>query len=161
MNKQIILGALISVILVISLIWGFISFYRPDPNNAITKIPDNPSHSDHGSIVMPSKFALGQSPYKVILSTNQLSQSGRGLQVSIYDSTNKKQTNFDTNHGGKLHLIAVKDDFSDYHHLHPEIQGDGSFVVDYNFDKTGKYKLFADFIVNAKNSVVAQDIAVN
>jgi hypothetical protein len=64
-------------------------------------------------------------------------------------------------HEKPMHLLAVSKDLSEFYHLHPEPQPDGSFVVKHKFPNGGDYKLFADFTpANAEQTVAAMDVKV-
>ncbi len=95
----------------------------------------------------------------VDINKTELSQTGNDLVVQIKDQNNKIITSFEENHGAKMHLIAVSKDLSQYRHLHPEYK-DGKFVASYNFDQTGQYKLFVDFVTNGKNTVLNKDLNI-
>jgi hypothetical protein len=47
-------------------------------------------------------------------------------------------------HEKPIHLLVVSVDLSEFYHLHPELQADGSFKTPFAFAHGGKYKLFAD-----------------
>lgn len=47
-------------------------------------------------------------------------------------------------HEKPMHLIVVSGDLSEFYHLHPEVQADGSFKVPFAFPNGGKYQLFVD-----------------
>ena len=44
-----------------------------------------------------------------------------------------------------MHLLIVSDDLAFFDHVHPEIQADGNFKLNYKFPAGGVYKLYADF----------------
>ncbi len=47
-------------------------------------------------------------------------------------------------HTKKLHLIIASSDLSYFDHVHPELQPDGSLILDYAFPHAGDYLLYAD-----------------
>jgi hypothetical protein len=47
-------------------------------------------------------------------------------------------------HEKPMHLLVVSADLSEFYHLHPELQADGSFKAPFAFANGGKYKLFVD-----------------
>lgn len=51
-----------------------------------------------------------------------------------------------TVHDKQYHLFVVSHDLEHYDHLHPEMQPDGSWVIDVQLPKPGYYKLFSDFL---------------
>jgi hypothetical protein len=50
----------------------------------------------------------------------------------------------DVVHTKKLHLIVVRRDLSIFDHVHPDLQRDGSLLLDYEFAEPGEYVLYAD-----------------
>ena len=57
-------------------------------------------------------------------------------------------------HEHLLHLIVVSDDLVFFDHVHPMIQKDGSFLLDYEFPHDGRYLLFADVTPRGERSQV-------
>ena len=57
-----------------------------------------------------------------------------------------------------LHLIVVGADFTGYQHLHPELSADGTFFVDVETPKAGRYRAIADFVIDGRKYVVGTDI---
>ncbi|MEP7271273.1 MAG: hypothetical protein ABI882_07190 [Acidobacteriota bacterium] len=107
----------------------------------------------HGSRPKPYQVQLGTEPGKVkagelvrlrisVLS-NLESRDGAGRP------SGKRQLlpvrTFDTMHERQMHLIIVRRDLSFFTHQHPEIQADGSFILDrFTFPTPGEYQLFFD-----------------
>ncbi len=48
-------------------------------------------------------------------------------------------------HEKPMHLLVVSDDLSEFFHIHPDQQADGSYRVAHTFPNGGRYKLYADF----------------
>lgn len=48
-------------------------------------------------------------------------------------------------HEKPMHLIVVSSDLSEFYHIHPEPQADGTYRVKEKFPFGGEYKLYADF----------------
>jgi hypothetical protein len=48
-------------------------------------------------------------------------------------------------HEKLFHLFIVSEDMSDYQHIHPQLEPDGTFLVSTSFHRPGRYKLHADF----------------
>ncbi len=57
-------------------------------------------------------------------------------------------------HEKPLHLILVSDDLSEFNHLHPEPQSDGSYRVGFTFPHGGSYRLYADFTPTGAKQIV-------
>lgn len=57
-------------------------------------------------------------------------------------------------HGKKIHLIVVSDDLSQFQHIHPDYQADGSYQVKTTLPTSGKYHLYADYKPTGGNATV-------
>ncbi|WP_326597719.1 hypothetical protein [Streptomyces sp. NBC_01803] len=55
-------------------------------------------------------------------------------------------TRYERAHGKDLHLIVVRRDLSEYQHLHPALDDDGTWSVPLTVDAAGEYRVFADFV---------------
>jgi len=47
-------------------------------------------------------------------------------------------------HDKFFHLFAVSQDLSEFHHIHPQPQSDGSFIIDVVLGHPGLYKIYSD-----------------
>lgn len=68
------------------------------------------------------------------------------IELFLYDAAGKPIEKYDINHEKMMHLIVVRDDMTEFMHIHPKYEGKGKFEVAAVFAKSGSYKLFADFI---------------
>ncbi len=59
--------------------------------------------------------------------------------------TGARVKRFVINHEKLFHLFIISQDLNDYQHIHPQLQPDGSFVVETVLPRTGLYKLHSDF----------------
>lgn len=57
-------------------------------------------------------------------------------------------------HEKPIHLIVVSDDLSEFNHLHPELQTDGSYRVGFTFPHGGSYRLYFDFTPTGASQIV-------
>jgi hypothetical protein len=51
-------------------------------------------------------------------------------------------TNLEIEHEKLMHVIGVRDDLSNFFHIHPDDMGSGRFMANYTFANAGVYKLF-------------------
>jgi hypothetical protein len=65
---------------------------------------------------------------------------------------------FDALHERPMHLIAVRNDLSAFHHVHPTLHG-GTWVVKVELEP-GPYTLFADFSSAGRRSVTSTPLSV-
>ena len=84
------------------------------------------------------------------------------LTINIKNAQGEVVKDLQIAHEKPMHLLAVSKDLSEFYHLHPEPQPDGSFVVKHKFPNGGDYKLFADFTpAKAEQTVSALDLKVS
>jgi hypothetical protein len=68
------------------------------------------------------------------------------LRLSVVDvQSQKKVQDFDTVHERSFHLFVISQDLSDYQHIHPEQQADGTFVIETTLAREGAYYVVSDF----------------
>jgi hypothetical protein len=64
--------------------------------------------------------------------------------------TGRPITHFQRDQTKLLHLIVVRDDLTNYQHLHPVLSSDGTFRVPLALASPGRYRAIADFTTGAK-----------
>ncbi len=57
-------------------------------------------------------------------------------------------------HEKPMHLLVVSEDLSEFYHIHPDPQPDGSYRVAHTFPNGGRYKLYADFTPPGSSQIV-------
>src|SRR5229473_676202 len=67
------------------------------------------------------------------------------LIISIKDANGGVVRDLDLSHEKPLHLIVVSSDLSEFYHVHPESQPEGTYSGVQTFPNSGHYKLYADF----------------
>jgi hypothetical protein len=65
--------------------------------------------------------------------------------VVIKPETGEPVRQFTIMHEQLFHLFIVSQDMNHFEHIHPQIQPDGSFVIETALPQPGHYKLFCDF----------------
>lgn len=68
------------------------------------------------------------------------------LRLTIFNPrTAAPVKQFAVMHEKLLHLFIISQDMASYQHIHPDLQADGSFVVDTVLPQPGHYRVYADF----------------
>ncbi|MDQ3252824.1 MAG: hypothetical protein M3R15_02780, partial [Acidobacteriota bacterium] len=67
------------------------------------------------------------------------------LAFTVKNSSGETVRDLEIVHEKPLHLLVVSDDLSEFYHIHPVQQADGSYRVAHTFPHGGRYKLYADF----------------
>lgn len=67
------------------------------------------------------------------------------LAFTVKNSSGETVRDLAIVHEKPMHLLVVSDDLSEFYHIHPDQQTDGSYRVAHTFPNGGRYKLYADF----------------
>ncbi|MGA5189221.1 hypothetical protein ACPCSL_21885 [Streptomyces griseoincarnatus] len=95
----------------------------------------------------PGGLEISQGGYTLDLKTPGI-EAGRKAELRfavVRDSTGRKVTAYQREHGKELHLILASRDLSVYRHLHPARAADGTWSIPVDLPKAGSYRVFADF----------------
>jgi hypothetical protein len=76
----------------------------------------------------------------------------------IVDCDGEPVTDMEPEQGKLLHLIVVRDDFTGYQHLHPELGPGGIWSADVRTAEAGRYRAIADFVVDGRKYVLGTDL---
>lgn len=71
------------------------------------------------------------------------------LEFVVTGADGNPLTAYDANHERDLHLIVVRDDLGSYQHVHPTIDGDGTWTTQLDLSAPGRYRAIADFTPTA------------
>jgi hypothetical protein len=67
------------------------------------------------------------------------------LVFTIRNAEGEVVRNLQIVHEQAMHLLIISDDLSEFYHLHPKQEADGSFRVTHLFPRTGNYWLYVDY----------------
>lgn len=98
-----------------------------------------------GSTEIPGGLMIAQNGYSLVLG-REVASPGRDrvVKFSVIGPDGAPVTQFDVAHEKRLHLIAVKRDFSGFQHVHPVLDGNGEWRIALDL-QPGQWRLFADF----------------
>jgi hypothetical protein len=104
-------------------------------------------HAGHATVEdeIPGGLMVSQDGYTLRLLTGA-AEPGRDVPIhfAIEGPDGGRVTDYDVEHGKRLHLIAVRRDLTGFQHVHPTLRKDGGWVT--RLDLTpGEWRLFADF----------------
>jgi len=97
------------------------------------------------------------SPYHAILVANPdevKAGEAASLIFTVKDAKGAVVKDLQIVHEKPMHLLVVSSDLSEFNHLHPEPQGDGTLKVSHTFPHGGSYKLYVDFTPPGSNQAV-------
>ncbi|MEO3886687.1 hypothetical protein [Nonomuraea sp. B5E05] len=75
------------------------------------------------------------------------------FRFSVTRPDGEPVTDYQVEHGKKLHFIVVSRDLSTFQHLHPTEAGDGVWSVKLTLPGAGAYRAFADFVPTGGNAL--------
>ena len=116
----------------------------------------------HGTHAEPS--GLSNSAGGLTLETAWKPEDGGGragtLEFRILDPDGRAVRDFDEQHGKAMHLMVVRRDLTHYRHLHPSMDGGGTWSVPLTFPEPGPYRVFADFASAGRGLTLGDDLQV-
>jgi hypothetical protein len=100
--------------------------------------------SSGSSTDVPGGLMVSSAGYTLALD-DSVAPAGRGQRIAfVIEGPDGPVTAYDVEHGKRLHLIAVRRDFTGFQHVHPTLDSDGTWST--NLDLTpGQWRVFADF----------------
>ena len=108
-------------------------------------------------------LAVDQDGLRLVVA-NTAFERGRAQQLRfrvVNDDTGATVKDFDVEHTKRMHLIVVRRDLTNFQHLHPTQQPDGSWSVPLRIDEPGSYRVFADFSHDDTPTTLASDLSVD
>ena len=113
------------------------------------------------SAQIPGGLMVSQNGYTLDLGTERTSPGkDRPVAFTITGPDGADVTEYDTEHEKKLHLIAVRRDFSGFQHVHPSLGDDGTWSTELDLTP-GTWRIFADFkATGAEALTLGTDLAV-
>ncbi|OCB44626.1 hypothetical protein A5721_19920 [Mycobacterium vulneris] len=83
------------------------------------------------------------------------------LRFRILDGSGAPVTGYVESHEKQLHLIVVRRDLAVYQHVHPVLDGQGTWSVPLDLTKPGDYRVFADFVpADGRPATLGADMTV-
>ena len=83
------------------------------------------------------------------------------LGFRILDEEGTAVTDFEVEHAREMHLILARRDLTGFQHLHPKMNGEGTWSTPVTLREPGSYRVFADFNHGGESLTLATDIAVD
>ncbi|MBF6204960.1 MULTISPECIES: hypothetical protein [Nocardia] len=105
--------------------------------------------ADRGEVhpdALPGGMMATDRGYTLRLDTTQTTAAANApLHLRILDRDGKAVTRYVRTHDKDLHLIVVRRDMVGYQHVHPVLDGNGTWSVPLDLPRGGDYRVFADF----------------
>ena len=75
----------------------------------------------------------------------EVSRAG-DLSFRILDADGQALTSFTTSHEKQLHLIVVRTDGTQFRHVHPTMDNNGTWSLPWKWSEAGTYRVYTDFV---------------
>jgi hypothetical protein len=137
-------------------------------------VPETPAHDTHvadesdtaqqtssAAAEIPGGLMISQDGYTLALAEPS-APAGDDVPVSftITGPDGEPVTAYGVEHEKRLHLIAVRRDFTGFQHVHPEMSPDGTWSTALDLS-AGQWRLFADFKATGADALtLGADLAV-
>ncbi|EWT00504.1 hypothetical protein N865_15005 [Intrasporangium oryzae NRRL B-24470] len=102
--------------------------------------------TDHAAGQGPGGLAVAESGYRLVLGADRLQPGTRvPLTFTVIGPDGNAVTRYEPKHEKDLHLIAVRRDLTGFQHVHPSLDGTGTWTSSLDLDP-GAWRVFADFV---------------
>ncbi|MGW4738019.1 hypothetical protein [Nocardia xishanensis] len=135
------------------------------PERADTPAHDTPATgpaTGSGTEELPGGLLVTSGGYTLSLDTPQTAAApNTPLRFRILDQQGAPVTRYVRSHDKDLHLIVVRRDMSAFQHVHPVLDGKGTWSVPLDLTRAGDYRVFADFTPDGgENLTLGADLRV-
>lgn len=136
-----------------------------DPDRSVDET-DRSGHGDEMSGMASDHpvrgVAVAENGLRLVVKDPELARGRHErLAFGIVDENGATVSDFDVAHTKRMHVIVARRDMTDFQHLHPEQNADGSWVLPLTLEEAGSYRLFADFERDGEKTTVATDLRVD
>jgi hypothetical protein len=99
--------------------------------------------------------------YRLVPASTDLDRAGGTFRFAIEDQADQAVHEFTPIHERDLHLIVVNRELTTFHHVHPTLDGDGTWSIDLPALEPGSYRAVADFqIADGPRLALGTDLTV-
>jgi hypothetical protein len=121
------------------------------------------AHADTATAAAASLpgLAVADAGFRMVVDRTELAPDrGARFTYRIAGPAGVTVTDFDVEHERRMHLILVRRDMQNFHHLHPRQREDGSWAVDFPRLDPGAYRVFADFSSGGTATTLGSELVV-
>lgn len=101
-----------------------------------------------GMTLVPVESAAA-AEYDVEIATPRGITAGRPFELRLVVRDRRTRAvvqDFAVVHEKRFHMFVIGTDLAHYDHIHPEQQADGSWTVDVTLPRSGRYRIYSDFL---------------
>lgn len=107
---------------------------------AVSRADEDPAPLGEGVVAV-------EEGYRLVPASPMLDPDGGELAFQIQDQSGTPITEYEELHERELHLIIVGRDLAEFHHVHPELDSNGTWSIDLPALPPGPYRAITDFWV--------------
>ena len=104
-------------------------------------------------------LAVAEGGFRLVPATDIAALGTVRYQFRIVDAEGVV-SDFEVEHEKPMHVIVVRRDLTPFDHLHPTMDGEGTWTVDLDLELPGPYRVFADFVVDGEQHTLGTDLLV-
>jgi hypothetical protein len=117
-------------------------------------------HDEAAAGDLPGGLASSLDGYTLVVDEASYRPGVRELAFRVDDADGHAVTDFDVEHDKRMHLVAVRRDFTGFQHVHPELDTDGTWRVPLDLTP-GSWRVYADFVPSGGEALtLGADLAV-
>jgi hypothetical protein len=162
----------LGLVVIFSAAVGVGSLVEPTDTETETANAEGGSHEVEGTMDGSADHQeMSEAPAGLAVSEGGLSMRPRAtflrrgetgeLSFRIVGASGEAVRRFDELHERRMHLIVVRRDGTGFRHLHPEMDGAGTWTTAIRFEEAGVHRAFADFSVGGEQHTLAVDLFVS
>ncbi len=107
---------------------------------AVSRADEDPAPIGEGVVAV-------EDGYRLVPTSPVLDPDGGRFSFQIQDQTGEPITGYEELHERQLHLIVVSRDLTEFHHVHPQLDRTGTWVIELPALRPGPYRAITDFWV--------------
>ena len=108
---------------------------------AVSRADEDPAPIGEGVVAV-------EDGYRLVPTSSVLDPEGGRFAFQIQDQTGEPITEYEELHERRLHLIVVSRDLTEFHHVHPSLDRNGTWSIDLPTLRPGPYRAITDFWVS-------------
>jgi hypothetical protein len=148
------------VVLAAVLVASLVAGGAVDPVGLANAEPEAGTHGEPAGDAGLPGLAAAEGGLRLVAETATV-PAGSGARYAFrIEDGDGPVTDFDVEHGKRMHLIAVRRDLVGFVHEHPTMADDGTWSGTLRLDEPGTYRVFADFVVSGDRHTLGTDLFV-
>lgn len=116
-------------------------------------------YTDTGSHALPGGLTIASDGLRIETPTTRIdSDTEQEWTYRVRNKDGDVVTEFEETHDQLAHLILIRRDLTHFQHLHPEMDENGMWSVEFNLPNPGVYRAFVDVLVDGQPTTLGIDL---